>query len=169
MTVRKPPPGKGYDLQREYTEGVEPFWFRWEDQWWTLPHRKMLDFEKLLRVAQLQDSFSDVTDVNIDEAMATLNDTFAMLMGKEQGAEFAKVNRPIEMLMDTLNHWREHSGPAEEEEGESSASTGSSESTERPSKRTSKPSTASGSAKPSSRRPRKSATAPASSSSASAG
>ena len=162
MSVRKPPPGQGYDIQREYTEGVEPFWFRWEDQWWTLPHRKMLDFEKLLRVAQLQDTFSDIEHVDIDEAIAKLNETFAMLMGSEQGAEFAGTNRPVEALMKILTQWREHSGEAEEETGESSASGGSSTSTVRPSKRTSSGSTASASRRRSSAKAT-SGTAPASS------
>jgi hypothetical protein len=168
MTVRKPPPGQGYDLQREYTEGVEDYWFRWEDQWWSLPHRKMLDFEKLMRVAKLQDTFTDLNAANVDEVIATLNNTFTMLMGKEQGADFAKVTRPIEMLMDTLNRWREHSGEVEEETGESSASSGSSKSTGRPSKRTSSGSTASASPGRSTPRARKSVTPRASSSSASA-
>lgn len=167
MTVRKPPPGKGYDVQREYTEGIEPYWFRWADQWWELPHRKMLDFEKLLRVAKLQDSFASIDSADIDEVLALLNDTFSMLMGDEQGADFAKVNRPLNALMEILNQWREHSGETEEETGESSASDGSSKSTGRPSKRTSNGSTASGSAKRSSPRARKTATPRASSSSSS--
>jgi hypothetical protein len=169
MTVRKPPPGKGYDLQREYTEGIEPYWFKWEDQWWELPHRKMLDYEKLLRVAQLQDTFREIDTADVEEVIAKLNGTFTMLMGEEQGADFAKVNRPLEFLMDTLSRWREHSGEQEEETGESSASTGSSKSTERPSKRTSTGSTKSGSRRPSTPRARKTATPPVSSSSGSAG
>lgn len=169
MTDRKPPEGTGYDIQREYTAGIEPFRFYWADQWWTIPHRKMLDFEKLLQVAHLEDRFTDLSAANIDDVAKAVNDTFTMLMGDEQGAEFAKVNRPLDVLMLILNKWGEHSGGAEEQTGESSASNGSSTSTGRPSKRTSKPSTASGSAKPSSRRPRTSVTAPASSSSASAG
>jgi hypothetical protein len=169
VSSRQPPEGKGYDLQREYTEGIEPFWFRWEDLWWTLPHRKMLDFEKLLKVAELQDSFADAEDLDVDAAMKKLNDTFAMLMGNEQGAEFSKVNRPLDALMRILNQWNEHSGETEEETGESSASDGSSKSTGRPSKRTSKASTASASAKPSSRKPRKTATPRVNSSSASEG
>lgn len=160
MTARKPPPGKGYDLQREYTQNVEEFWFRWEDQWWSLPHRKMLDYEKLLRVAQLQDSFSALDETNIDEVTRLLNDTFTMLMGDEQGEEFAQVNRPIEALFTLLHQWREHSGGAAEETGESSASASSSKSTGRPSKRTSSSSSASASPRRSSPRARKTATPP---------
>lgn len=162
-SVRKPPPGKGYDLQREYTKGVEPFWFHWEDQWWMLPHGKMIDFEKLLRVAKLQDNLSNIGDADVEEAMEMLNDTFAMLMGDEQGAEFAKVNRPLGALMDTLTLWREHSGEAEEEAGESLASTVSSKSMGRPSKRTSNGSTASASRGRSTPRAKKTATPPANS------
>jgi hypothetical protein len=158
VTIRQPPAGKGYDLQREYTEGIESFWFRWEDQWWELPHRKMLDFEKTLKVAKLQDKFSNITTDNIDDAAEELKDTFTMLMGDEQGAEFAKVDRPIEALVKLLNQWREHSGEADEETGESSASDGSSKSTGRPSKRTSNSSSASGSPRRSSPRARKTAT-----------
>jgi hypothetical protein len=170
MTERKPPPGKGDDVQRDYTEDIETYWFRWADQWWELPHRKMLDFKKVLRTLTLQDKVNDITADNVEDLIKEFDGVFLMLMGPEQGAEFLEVeDRPIEFLMDTLKRWRAHSGETEEDRGEFSASDDSSKSTGRPSKRTSSGSTASGSAKPSSRKPRKTATPRASSSSASAG
>jgi hypothetical protein len=161
VTARRPPAGAGYDLQRDYTTGLEPFWFRWADQWWDLPHLKMLDFETQLQVISMQDQVAEFNDV--ERVKAALNDLFTMLMGAEQAAEFAKVDRPIQALMDMLHRWRDHSGDTEEEQGESSASAGSSPSTGRPSKRTSSGSTASASPKRSSGRVRKTATPPASS------
>lgn len=168
MSVRKPPPGKGYDLQREYTKGLDPYWFRWADQWWELPHLKMLDFEKQLDVMSLQTAVADIADT--EALKAKLNEVFAMLMDAEQNTEWRTVDRPLQFLYDLLDQWRTHSEVTEEEQGESSASGGSSkESTRRPSKPTSKASTASASRKPSTPRARKSATPRVNSSSGSAG
>ncbi len=155
MTERRPPEGKGYDLQRDYTQDVEPYWFRWADQWWTLPHLKMLDFEVQLEVFKLQGAVNDITDP--DQLKDQFNDLFDLLMGAEQGTEFRKVERPLQALMVMLTNWRAHS-EADEAEGESSASDGSSKSTGRPSSRTSNASTKSASPKPSTRRARKSVT-----------
>jgi hypothetical protein len=168
MTVRKPPPGKGYDLQREYTEGLDPFWFRWADQWWELPHLKMLDFEKQLDVLAMQDAIGDIKDA--ESMKAKMNEVFAMLMGETQNADWVKVDRPIQALYDLLDNWRSHSEVTEEDQGESSASDGSSKaSTRRPSSATSKASTGSGSRKRSTPRAAKTATPRAKSSSVSGG
>jgi hypothetical protein len=145
VSDRRPPQGEGFDLQRVYAEKTKPFWFRWEDQWWTLPHMKMLDFEVQARVAEFD--FATLADLGSDPegiaaARTKVDEFFALLMGDEQGADWAKVSRPLHPLLDMIREWTEHSGG---DMGESSASEGSSPSTGRPSKRTSKSSTRSGS------------------------
>lgn len=146
MSDRRPPEGEGYDLQKVYAEKAKPFWFHWEDQWWTLPHLRMLDFEVQARVSEFD--FGELAEVSGDEAIeaakAKVNELFALLMGPEQAAEWAEVSRPLEPLLDMIQQWSKHSGA---DQGESSASAGSSRSTGRPSKRTSTASTGSGSRK----------------------
>lgn len=149
MADRKPPEGKGYDLQKVYAENAEPFWFRWDDQWWSLPHPKMLDFEVQVRVESFNtaDLFPDGDDTPDDKigeiAKAKMDEFFALLMDDEQAAEWAEVPvRPLPMMLDMLSQWKDHIKAAE---GESPASTSSSKSTGRPSKRTSAGTTKSGS------------------------
>lgn len=162
MTARKPPPGvTGHNIQRDYTANIEPYWFQWADQWWELPHLKLLDFEVQLDVLGMQGLAEDLTDA--ESAKNALNSLFDLLMDPEQAAEWRKVSRPIGALMDILGRWRTHCDVSEEEAGESSASTGSSVSTGRPSSRTSAASTKSASAKRSTPRARKPATPRASS------
>lgn len=163
VTERKPPEGKGYDLQNDYLAGIEPFWFRWADQWWELPHIKMLDIDVQLEVLGFQGKVAELSDDDTAQARAVVDELFAKLMGAEQAAEFEKTVRPINFIFDMLTKWREHSKTAEEQQGESSASAPSSGSTGRPSKRTSKPSTASASPARSTPRARKSVTRRASS------
>lgn len=142
MSDLQPPEGEGYDLQRIYSEKTKPFWFRWEDQWWKLPHLKMLDFEVQARVAGFDFASLAADDMGVDEAKKKVNELFDLLMGVEQSARWSKATRPLEPLLDMIRQWSEHSGG---NSGESSASSGSSESTARPSKRTSTGSTESGS------------------------
>ncbi len=166
MAERKPPEGKGYDLQTVYAENAEPFWFRWDDQWWTLPHPKMLDFEVQVRVesfntADLFPDGDDTPDEQIGEvAKAKMDEFFALIMDAEQAAEWAQVKvRPLTMMLDMLSQWKDHIKAAE---GESTASAGSSKSTGRPSKRTS--ATTTGSASPRRSRARKAVAGPPASS-----
>lgn len=154
----QPPEGEGYDLQRVYAEKAKPFWFRWEDQWWKLPHLTMLDFEIQAQVAEFDFAELAADDMDIEESKKKLNELFDLLMGAEQGKQWRDVSRPLPVLLDMIHQWTAHSGGSS---GESSASSGSSESTERPSKRTSTASTGSGSRKRSTAKktaPRKAAT-----------
>jgi hypothetical protein len=151
-----PPPGKGVDLQQKWEATAEPFWFRWGDRWWRLPHLSMLDFSVQARVESFHETIENVTDVEV--VTDRVNTLFRLIMGEEQGGAFAHVDRPLNVLLDILNQWITHSGA---EPGESAASTGSSTSTERPSKPTSTATTASGSRKRSTGRARAAATAPA--------
>lgn len=155
MTAPQPPEGEGYDLQAVYAENVKPFWFRWADRWWQLPHLKMLDFEVQARVETFQDVIAAADGV--DQMRERVNELFDMLMGDVQGADWRMVPRPGNAILEMFQAWAKHSGATE---GEASASDGSSRSTGRPSKRTSSGSTGSASRK---RSPRKAVTAPASS------
>lgn len=126
MTAPEPPEGEGFDLQAVYAEnGVEPFRFRWADQWWELPHLLMLDFEVQARVEEFDPTTTTKDDINI---------FFVDVMGQEQADRWRQVTRPAPMLMAMLRQWVKHSGGTP---GESAASDGSSKSTGRPSKRTS--------------------------------
>lgn len=143
MTSFEPPAGEGYDLQAVYAENSKPFYFRWADRWWMLPHLKNLDFEVQAKVETFDFSMLTGTNVDLDTARNRIDDLFNLVMGDEQGTEWRAVNpRPVNMLLDMLQSWTKHSGV---KEGEASASEGSSRSTGRPSKRTSKGSTASAS------------------------
>ncbi len=149
MADRKPPAGKGDDLQADYLEEAEPYWFRWAGQWWELPHPRMLDFKTQLRVENFDVSAltgDDTDSADIETAaQKAIDDLFTLVMGEEQGAEWAQITpRPLPMLLDVLDRWRKHAGTGE---GESPASTGSSKSTGRPSKPTSTATTASASRK----------------------
>ena len=151
-----PPPGKGFDLQLKWEAQSEPYWFKWADRWWRLPHLSMLDFAAQARVESFHETIADVTDV--DTVTDRINTLFRLIMGEEQGTAFAHVDRPLNVLLDILHQWITHSGG---EVGESEASTGSSKSTERPSKPTSTATTTSGSRKRSTAKPKAAATAPA--------
>ena len=140
MSEVKPPEGEGYDLQRVYAEQVRPFWFRWADRWWQLPHLKMLDYEVQARIEAFD--FGELT--SDDAAKQKINELFDLIMGPEQGAEWRTVTRPANMILDMIRAWAKHSGT---EAGEAPASSGSSASTGRPSKPTSTASTASASRK----------------------
>lgn len=147
MTDLQPPEGEGYDLQAVYAEDNKPFWFRWADRWWMIPHLKMLDFEVQAEIENFD--FSSVTapeggDVDVAAARAKLNELFDLIMGEQQGQQWREVPRPIGFLIEMLNKWTTHSGA---KPGEAPASESSSASTGRPSKRTSTGSTASGSRK----------------------
>ncbi len=147
MAERKPPEGKGYDLQKVYAEGAESFWFRWADQWWEMPHPKMLDFEVQVEIEAFDVTSFIPEDAEgrqaVEAARSKMNEFFTMIMGVEQGAEWAKVpSRPLPMMLDMLTQWRDHTKASM---GEAPASTGSSKSTGRPSKRTSTASTGSAS------------------------
>jgi hypothetical protein len=145
MSDLEPPEGEGYDLQRVYAEKLKPFWFRWDDRWWKLPHLRMLDFEVQAQVESFD--FGALTDSKDIEATKTrVNDLFTLLMGGELGAQWRTTVRPLTMLLDMVNRWVEHSGGTP---GEAQASPDSSKSTGRPSKRTSTASTGSGSRRPS--------------------
>ena len=142
---RQPPAGEGYDLQQVYAEKMRPFWFRWADRWWELPHLRMLDFEVQGQVADFDFSILATSDSDaLEEAKTKLNQLFDLLMGPELAGEWRKVPRPLEVLLDMVQRWSKHSGT---DVGESSASDDSSGSTGRPSKPTSTGSTASGSRK----------------------
>lgn len=162
MTDLQPPEGEGYDLQRVYAEKLKPFWFRWEDQWWTLPHPKMLDFEVQAEIESFD--FSALTDEgsDIEAAKGRLNTLYDLIMGEEQGTRWRATTRPVQMQLDMLNEWIARAGG---QQGEAPASNDSSVSTGRPSKRTSSGSTASGSRRrsPAKKAAAKAATAPASS------
>lgn len=154
MSDLQPPEGEGYNLQRVYAEKAKPFWFFWEDRWWKLPNLQMLDFEVQIQVAEFD--FGSLTEdsAGLAEAKEKVNSLFDLIMGEEQGPEWRKTVRPINMINDMLRSWGEHSGS---ESGESSASDGSSKSTGRPSKPTSKGSTGSASRR---RSPARKAAAP---------
>lgn len=141
-TVQQPPEGEGYDLQQVYAEAAKPFWFRWADRWWQLPHLRMLDFEVQAAVESFD--FAELTGegVTAEQAKAKVNELFDLIMGEQQGQDWRKQTRPLPMLLDMLQAWMKHSGA---EQGEASASGGSSRSTGRPSKRTSTGSTGSAS------------------------
>lgn len=136
-----PPEGEGYDLQAVYAENLKPFWFRWGNRWWQLPHLRMLDFEVQARVESFQDDVTAVGD-NVDQLRALVNGLFDMLLGEEQGVEWRLISRPGDAILDMIHAWMKHSGATP---GESAASDGSSKSTGRPSKRTSTGTTGSGS------------------------
>ncbi len=147
MSDRKPPEGKGDDFQADYTGKAEPYWFRWADQWWVLPHPNMLDFSTHLKVVSIDVSAlagSDADDADLEEtAKAKVDELFALIMDAEQAADWKNVeSRPLNMMLGLFNRWMEHS---QADPGESSASDDSSRSTGRPSKPTSTGSTASGS------------------------
>ncbi len=159
MSDRQPPEGKGYDLQAVYAEKADPFWFRWDDQWWELPHPKMLDFEVQLKVESFD--VSALTEAGDGEdveavAKAKIDELFGLIMGGGQATEWRQVQvRPLQMMLDMFSQWMEHSKAGM---GESEASTDSSKSTGRPSKLTSTASTGSGS--PQRSRARKAAAGP---------
>ncbi len=157
MSTRTPPPGKGVDIQADYTKDLDEFWFRWADQWWTLPHFKMLDFEIQLSVFDMQ-NFGGDSEQDIETLKDRVNSLFDLILGPEQAPEFRKVSRPLNFLLDTMHRWQEHSEITEAEQGESSASDGSSTSTGRPSRPTSNASTASGSGRRSAPRAKKTGT-----------
>jgi hypothetical protein len=143
MTELGPPEGEGYDLQRVYAEKLRPFWFRWGDRWWQLPHLRMLDFEVQARVEAFDFAALTANEADTELAKRKVNELFDLLMGAEQGQAWQAVSpRPFGMLLDMIQAWSAHSGA---EPGEAPASDGSSGSTGRPSKRTSTGSTASAS------------------------
>ncbi len=138
---------EGYDLQALYAEQAKPFRFRWADRWWQLPHPKMLDFTTQAAVESFDYEAIAESDGDLNIAVAKVDELFTLIMGKEQGAEWAKVEvRPLQMILDLFSKWMESAGV---KQGEAQASAGSSKSTGRPSRRTSKGSTASASPKPS--------------------
>jgi len=141
VTEVQPPEGEGYDLQQVYAEKIRPFWFRWADRWWQLPHLKMVDFEVQAKVESFEALAEKIGD-DVDAAKAEVNALFDLLMGDAQAADWRATARPVGMLFDMLRAWVKHSGA---EPGESPASDGSSKSTGRPSKRTSTGSTESAS------------------------
>lgn len=153
MSTEQPPEGEGYDLQAVYAEKAKPYWFKWQDRWWKLPHLRMLDFEVQAEIEAFDFAnlvSDDSTKDELEAAKEHLNELFDLIMGAEQGKAWRDVERPFNMLMDMLAGWTKHSGAAE---GEAPASDGSSKSTGRPSKRTSNGSTASASRKRSPAKP----------------
>ncbi|BAL87294.1 hypothetical protein AMIS_20740 [Actinoplanes missouriensis 431] len=144
-----PPPGQGYDLQKVHTEQNPEFWFRWADRWWMLPNIHLLDFDTHIDVLSFGSKFANISDDATEADIAVLKEHVSALFAKlldegraGQGADFIKVKRPLNVLLDLIDQWKSHSGS---DEGEASASAGSSKSTGRPSKRTSTATTKSGS------------------------
>ena len=143
MSDFQPPEGEGYDVQRLSAEQNKPFWFRWNDRWWMLDHIKNFDFKVQHQVESFDFSFDDGAGIEAYEDR--INAMFTLIMGSEQGGDWAQVpNRPVTMMLDVLREWMNRSGV---QPGEAPASASSSPSTGRPSKRTSKGSTGSGSRK----------------------
>jgi hypothetical protein len=160
VSDNEPPEGEGYDLQRVYAEKKKPFWFRWEDQWWKLPHPRMMDFEVQAEIESFD--FGSLTQEggDLEDAKARLNKIYGLIMGEEQAARWRECEaRPVQMQLEMLNEWMARTGASQ---GEAPASDDSSRSTGRPSKRTSTASTGSGSRRrsPSKKVPAKAATAP---------
>ncbi len=142
---------EGYDLQAVYAENAKPFRFRWADHWWELPHPKMLDFAVQAAVESFDYDAISESGGDLGIAKQKVDELFTLIMGREQGVAWAKVEvRPLPMLLDLFAKWMESTGVTP---GEASASAGSSKSTGRPSKRTSNAST--GSASPKRSRPAK--------------